>query len=218
MIGGKKSILGVTRPVAVAATLFFGLGVLFWVTLEVSMDASNTETFCISCHEMSHNVYPEYRRSAHYINRTGVRATCPDCHVPRDWIHKVIRKVHATNELYHWLIGSIDTRQKFVAKRSQLAQQVWQSMRATDSRECRNCHDEAFMALADQGSMAGKMHVLSDELELTCIDCHQGIAHQLPAEFDQQLVLDELHVKIEQKGFACHQCHDDVLPVDDEQW
>ena len=182
------------------------------------MDASNSETFCISCHEMRDNVYPEYRRSAHFINPTGVRATCPDCHVPRDWVHKVIRKVHATNELYHWALGSIDTRQKFVARRSQLANQVWQSMRDSNSRECRNCHAEEFMAVADQSPMAAQMHLFAPQWGLTCIDCHQGVAHQLPDDFDQQAVIDDLHQKIAGSGLACHRCHDDVLPVDDQEW
>ena len=49
------------------------------------MELTNNETFCISCHEMRDNVYEEYMETMHYSHRTGVRATCPDCHVPREW-------------------------------------------------------------------------------------------------------------------------------------
>jgi len=91
------------------------VGMLLWGAFNWSLEVTNTESFCISCHEMEANVYAEYKNSVHYANRTGVRASCPDCHVPRSWIHKVVRKVLATNELYHWAIGSIDTREKFLA-------------------------------------------------------------------------------------------------------
>ena len=55
-----------------------------WGGFNTAMDATNTETFCISCHEMEAYVYEEYTDTIHYSNRTGVRATCPDCHVPKE--------------------------------------------------------------------------------------------------------------------------------------
>ncbi len=45
-------------------------------------EVTNTEEFCISCHKMKDYVYQEYKDTIHYNNRTGVRATCPECHVP----------------------------------------------------------------------------------------------------------------------------------------
>ena len=56
----------------------FVAGVVFWGGFNWSMEITNTETFCISCHEMEENVFKEYRNTVHYTNRTGVRATCPD--------------------------------------------------------------------------------------------------------------------------------------------
>ncbi len=126
-----------TRPLVAGPVLFLA-GILFWGGFNTSLELTNREAFCISCHEMRENVYREYRDTVHYSNRTGVRATCPDCHVPRDWYHMVVRKIRATNELFHWLRGAIDTREKFTAKRLDLARTVWTDMAATDSRECRN--------------------------------------------------------------------------------
>ena len=122
-------------------------GVILWGAFNTAMEATNTETFCISCHEMKQNVYREYQKTIHYRNRTGVRATCPDCHVPKDWVHMFVRKVQATNELFHHFGGSVNTPEKFAAKRFQLAKLVWKNMRATDSRECRNCHNFVSMDL-----------------------------------------------------------------------
>ncbi len=156
------------------------VGIIFWGGFNTLVEATNTEKFCISCHEMEDNVYKEYKNTIHYNNRTGVRATCPDCHVPKDWTHKMIRKIQASNEVLHKVLGSIDTKEKFNAKRLQLAEHVWASMKATDSRECRNCHGFGFMDYTKQGRRAVEQHQEGFTKGLTCIDCHKGIAHTLP--------------------------------------
>jgi len=150
------------------------------------MEATNTEQFCISCHEMEVNVYEEYTDTIHYTNRTGVRATCPDCHVPKDWVHKVVRKVQATRELYHHVKGDIDTPAKFEAERFRLAQNVWSQMKKTDSRECRNCHEFDAMDYTKQENRSSQGHQDAEDAGLTCIDCHKGIAHKLPMQYDPE--------------------------------
>ena len=172
--------------VSLGALLIVGFiaGIIFWGGFNTAMEATNTETFCISCHEMQENVYVEYQDTIHYSNRSGVRATCPDCHVPKPWIYKMIRKVQATNELYHKALGSIDTPEKFEAKRLQLAQNVWKAMKDTDSRECRNCHDYESMDYTKQQRRAVPQHIEGFEAGKTCIDCHKGIAHSLPAYYE----------------------------------
>ncbi|MEJ2143338.1 MAG: NapC/NirT family cytochrome c, partial [Gammaproteobacteria bacterium] len=173
---------------------FFGvfiLGIFFWGAFNTSLHLTNTETFCISCHEMRENVYKEYRKTIHYSNRTGVRATCPDCHVPREWSYMVVRKIRATNELFHKIIGSIDTPEKFRAKRLQLSEHVWRDMRATDSRECRNCHAFNSMAIASQKKSSQRAHERAINQGLTCIDCHMGIAHNVAKNFDKDGSLHE---------------------------
>jgi len=159
----------------------FVLGVIFWGGFNWSMELSNTETFCISCHEMEQNVFREYQQTAHYTNPTGVRATCPDCHVPKEWFHKVVRKVRATAELYHHFMGTVSTAEKFDAKRLVLAKSVWNTMKSTDSRECRNCHNFEYMDFSTQEPRSSKAHEEALTKGGTCIDCHKGIAHRLPA-------------------------------------
>jgi len=162
------------------------IGIVFWGGFNTAMEATNTEAFCISCHEMEVNVYQEYTDTIHYTNRTGVRATCPDCHVPKDWLHKVVRKVQATSELYHHFKGDVDTPEKFEAERFRLAQNVWSQMKRTDSRECRNCHEFDSMDYTKQESRSAQGHQDAEDAGLTCIDCHKGIAHSLPMEYDPE--------------------------------
>ncbi len=100
------------RPV-VGLFAVFAAGIVFWGGFNWSLELTKTQSFCVSCHEKKAYLYEEYRKSTHHDNRTGVRASCPDCHVPRAWAYKVARKVLATNELFHWLKGTIDTPEKF---------------------------------------------------------------------------------------------------------
>jgi cytochrome c-type protein NapC len=160
-------------------------GLLFSVMLVAAGAAglawTNTEEFCIGCHEMKNNVYAEYKGTIHDQNRTGVRAICPDCHVPRQPGPMMVRKVQASMELYgHFISKSISTREKFEAKRYELATHVWKRMKETDSLECRNCHNTEKMSHELQSAKAQARHAKAVTEKLTCIDCHFGIAHKEP--------------------------------------
>ena len=160
-------------------------GLLFSVMLVTAGAAglawTNTEEFCIGCHEMKNNVYAEYKGTIHDQNRTGVRAICPDCHVPRQPGPMMVRKMQASMELYgHFISKSISTKEKFEAKRYELATHVWKRMKETDSLECRNCHNTAKMSHDLQSAKAQARHAKAVTENLTCIDCHFGIAHKEP--------------------------------------
>lgn len=168
------------RKLAVVGLLGIVAGVIAWGGFNTVLEATNDMSFCISCHEMRDTVYVEYQSSPHFQNPSGVRATCPDCHVPREWTHKLVRKVQATRELFHWLAGSIDTAEKFEAKRHSLAAREWDRMRQNDSRECRNCHSFDAMAFHKQPMKAAKAMREAAKAGKTCIDCHKAVAHKMP--------------------------------------
>jgi nitrate/TMAO reductase-like tetraheme cytochrome c subunit len=171
----RRVIFGTTIGVSV---FFMIIGVLLWGGFNFGMDATNTANFCISCHEMKDNVYQEYKGTIHDANRSGVRAGCPDCHVPRPWFYKIKRKLQASNEVLHKILGTIDTPEKFDAKRLQLAKNEWKRMKKSDSRECRNCHEISTMDPEAQKPRARKQHYNAMKTGQTCIDCHKGIAHK----------------------------------------
>ena len=159
----------------------FIMGVLFWGGFNTALELTNTEQFCISCHEMRDNVYRELQQTVHYENRSGVRATCPDCHVPYNWTDKIARKIAASKEVWGWAWGIINTREKFQAHRRVMAEREWARLKSNDSLECRNCHQFESMDFAAQSPRAAEFHRMGlAEQGLTCIDCHKGIAHDLP--------------------------------------
>ena len=167
---------------AISVVGFFA-GIIFWGGFNTAMEATNKLEFCISCHEMRDNVYQEYKKTIHYQNRTGVRAICSDCHVPKDWGHKMLRKIQASNEVWGKLTGFVDTPEKFNAHRMELSTHEWARMKASDSRECRNCHNFDAMSGVIQKQTIYNKHMKAKAEGGTCIDCHKGIAHKLPKEY-----------------------------------
>ena len=159
----------------------FVAGIMFWGGFNTALEATNTEAFCTGCHEMRDNVFQELKPTIHYSNRSGVRATCPDCHVPHEWTDKIARKMQASKEVWGKIFGTIDTREKFLDHRRRLAENEWNRLKANDSLECRNCHNFQYMDFTRQSPRAQEMHSTAlASGEKTCIDCHKGIAHQLP--------------------------------------
>jgi cytochrome c-type protein NapC len=159
----------------------FIAGIVFWGGFNTTLELTNTERFCISCHEMRDNVYVELQSTIHFTNRSGVRAKCPDCHVPHDWTDKIARKMQASKEVWGKIFGTINTREKFEEKRLELAQHEWTRLKANDSLECRNCHGFDYMDFTRQSPRAAQAHsTFLANRERTCIDCHKGISHRLP--------------------------------------
>lgn len=176
----------ISRPSAYLPLGFLTLGgfvggVLFWGGFNTALEITNTEKFCTSCHEMRDNVYQELQSTIHFSNRSGVRATCPDCHVPHNWTDKIARKMQASKEVWGKIFGTISTREKFLNHRLELAKHEWSRLKANDSLECRNCHSAVAMDFTKQTRRAADIHgrfLITGEK--TCIDCHKGIAHLLP--------------------------------------
>jgi cytochrome c-type protein NapC len=142
---------------------------------------TSTEKFCISCHEMSYN-YAEYKGTVHDTNRTGVRAICTNCHVPHEPGPLVWAKIKAVKDVYYTYISpSIDTPEKFEAKRAEMAQRVWKDMKESDSHQCRSCHREDKMSPELQSEKAKLRHAKGKADGKTCIECHFAIAHKEPS-------------------------------------
>ena len=141
---------------------------------------TNTEKFCISCHEMRDNVYAEFKDTIHDKNRSGVRAVCSDCHVPREPVAMLMRKAAATFEIWGKITGVINTKEKFEKMRHTMAVREWTRMKKNNSQECRNCHHFEAMDPEKQTEKARARHEKARAEGVTCIDCHFGIAHNEP--------------------------------------
>jgi cytochrome c-type protein NapC len=162
-------------------TLIFIGGILFAGIFTVTLEYTNTTEFCTSCHTMQTNL-TEMKERVHYNNARGITVGCADCHVPRALVPKLWAKFMAAKDVYHEIMGTIDTKEKYEARRWHMANIVWAKMKASDSRECRDCHSYEHMDFDEQDSSAAKKHKRAIEKGETCIDCHTGIAHEEPDE------------------------------------
>jgi len=164
--------------------IFVGIigGIVIWGGLNTGMEFTNRTEFCLSCHEMS-IPFEELKKTVHYSNRSGTSVSCADCHVasskhPVDYGRKLTMKLLAARDVIGHIVGSVDTPEKFEAKRFEMAKRVWQKMKDSDSRECRNCHHFDTMDTTKQKDRAVVKHEGAVEDKKTCIDCHKGIVHK----------------------------------------
>ncbi|AHG81757.1 Cytochrome c-type protein TorY [Bibersteinia trehalosi USDA-ARS-USMARC-188] len=170
-----------------------GLGAALFGGTQYAMHKTSTTEFCVSCHSMSHPK-EEWEGSVHFANRKGIRAECQDCHIPHEGIDYLKTKVFAVKDLWHtYVTNKLPDQEAFEAHRLEMAQKVWDDMKANDSATCRSCHSFDAMVLSEQKEAAQKMHKLAMETNQTCIDCHKGIAHFMPeVEVDSAAALGEL--------------------------
>lgn len=171
------------KRVALGGAIFLG-GALFLSGVNGFFAYTNRMEFCISCHSMQTN-FQEYQQTVHYKNASGVQATCADCHVPKEFFPKLKAKIWAAKDVYHEIMGTVDTPEKYEAHRWNMASQVWAKMEASDSRECRNCHNYDNMDMSQQQRLAKQKHSRASIEGKSCIECHKGIAHKLPDEPEQ---------------------------------
>ncbi|MCD9530330.1 pentaheme c-type cytochrome TorC [Photobacterium carnosum] len=164
--------------IAVVCVIITLAGVL---TFHESIKFSSTTEFCTSCHSMKEN-YNEYKTSIHYKNAYGVRAECRDCHIPEnDPIAFMKAKLGGVGDIYSEFISKdIDTPAKFEANRLRMAQNVWRMMAETNSATCKSCHSYTAMDHAKQSPAAAAAMTTAAAKNMNCIECHKGIAHQLP--------------------------------------
>jgi len=146
----------------------------------VTLHMTSTPQFCVSCHELRDNALAEFKDTIHDKNRTGISVGCPDCHLPKEFVPMMIRKVEAAREVWGHFTGVIDTKEKYEKERYRMAVHEWKRMKANGGQECKNCHSFESMDPEKQSETARGMHAKAKAAGTLCIDCHFGIAHKEP--------------------------------------
>jgi cytochrome c-type protein NapC len=175
---GLKRLLQPSKTRSVLSLVIIGmvLGAVALLTFDATLHATSTEAFCTSCHDMD-SPYAQYQQTSHFNNATGISASCSDCHVPQEFVPKMIRKVEAAREVWGTLTGIINTPEKYTAHAPAMKAREIARLKANDSQECRNCHNAERMLSVIQSSKAQRYHRAVSSGRKTCIDCHAGIAH-----------------------------------------
>ncbi|WP_298439173.1 NapC/NirT family cytochrome c [uncultured Ferrimonas sp.] len=161
----------------IGALLMVVIGVLATVGFNGVMQATSSNEFCSSCHGPAAFAAEEWPQHTHFTSASGVKVQCADCHVSKQFLPKMWRKVQGMKEVYHYAVGTYDSREKFELHRLDMAKKVWAEMKATDSATCRSCHNYQRMDFTKQSAKAQLWHPSIAEKGLTCIDCHKYLAH-----------------------------------------
>jgi len=182
----KRTWRKLTSPSArwsVLALLVLGivLGFLATAGTQVMVHVTGTNEFCsTACHSMQW-VAKEHKASGHNVNRTGVKAGCHDCHIPREYPQLLWVKAKAgIKDAIGEMTGIISTEEKFKKERKRMAEHVWEEYKGNKSQACRNCHEFSPEIVAKQKEFVQPMHQQVLQGAATCIDCHKGIAHTAP--------------------------------------
>jgi nitrate/TMAO reductase-like tetraheme cytochrome c subunit len=178
----SKWLLGIP----IGGLIAFGLGVVALGATNYMMHATSSNEFCYSCHSHEAFIKPEYEASSHFLNTSGVRVQCADCHLPKDsWFDLTLTKMIVSLDIIPEMMGKIDTKEKYEEHRTEMAESVWRQFKKNDSRFCRSCHSVDAMDLESQGRSTARRHSRSMENGDTCIDCHYGIVHDVPESADE---------------------------------
>ena len=167
--------------VAVLVVLGIVISTIAVIGTQVMVHVTGTDEFCgTACHSMRW-VAKEHRESIHGATRTGMRATCHDCHIPREYPELLWYKAAAgTKDVIGEIRGIISTEEKFEQERKRMAAEVWTEYKANDSRACRGCHEFSKDVLAKQRELVRPIHEPALDGRATCIDCHKGVGHKAP--------------------------------------
>lgn len=175
----KKFLAGASMSALVVG---IGVGVIGILGYDYAMATTSTDEFCISCHEMESGPFVLLQETTHFSNESGVHPGCSDCHLPAKGWPKMWRKIQASREVWSSITGKIDTPEKYLAHAPVMKAREIARLKANDSQECRNCHEVQAMDFEQQSRMAKRLHQKMETSGKTCIDCHQGIAHDSLAE------------------------------------
>ncbi len=179
--GGRRGVL-----LAAMAAAFVLLGVVAVALTNSFVNYTSTDSFCgTTCHSMTWAV-TTYKRSPHFDNRVGVRATCGDCHIPYDSNHPtplqyisllLFKADRGVKDFWGEITKRIRTEQEWDKRRPQLAATVETFLNTHDSITCRGCHTiEAFSGPRNEMTQLVHRDIIKADT-VQCLKCHYGVGH-----------------------------------------
>ena len=123
----------------------FVCGVLFWGAFNTALELTNTETFCISCHEMHDNVYQELAADGSFLQ--SVRRAREHVRIATFRMSGRLRsRVRCKRpRKYGARFSAPSTPARNFSTCIELAKHEWVRMKAEQLLECRNCHSSIAM-------------------------------------------------------------------------
>ncbi|MCD7970942.1 MAG: SUMF1/EgtB/PvdO family nonheme iron enzyme [Alistipes sp.] len=159
--------------------VFLGIviGVLATVSVNYVYVNSSKDSSCMACHAHPH-AEKSWRLSSHYNNRSGVKTSCVDCHLPpkgsfNHFYHKTKLGIH---DVWSYIIKDTEKIDWDSKKELEYAQRI------VFNSSCMECHVQLFPeGISDDGITAHLYYEDNHEkLNLQCISCHLDVGHYNP--------------------------------------
>ena len=129
------------------------IGIALSVTIGVQ--ATSTNTFCASCHMMTPQALT-WEASSH----SSIK--CKDCHINPGLQGTIDAKIGGLYELYHMVTDSYGTPIRMHYE--------------IPNENCTQCHNMNNRDVSPSGDLIVD-HFIHDEKEISCVTCHDGVAH-----------------------------------------
>ena len=147
---------------------------------------SSSNAFCGTvCHSMTWASLG-YQQGPHFINASGVRASCGECHIPYESSHAtateyvkllLFKADRGAKDFWNESRKSIATKEEWEKRRPLLEADFENYLRAHNYITCRGCHAlEAFGGSRSHMKVVIHQMVLSGD-DVDCLRCHRNIGH-----------------------------------------
>jgi nitrate/TMAO reductase-like tetraheme cytochrome c subunit len=182
----KRGFWGVIQWILLWGTIFGISGVALVAMTNKAVIWSSSDAFCGTfCHSMTW-ASAGYRQGPHFINASGVRASCGQCHIPYDSSHAtateyvklLLFKVNrGSRDFWHESRNSIATKEEWEKRRPQLGAEFDSYLQTHNYITCRGCHAlEAFGGPRSQMKALIHRDVIKAN-DVGCLQCHRNIGH-----------------------------------------
>lgn len=168
---------GRRKKLLIAASLGIIIGVMATVSVNYVWVNSSKDSSCTYCHAHPH-AEKSWKLSSHYNNRSGVKTSCADCHLPPKGsfdhaYHKMRLGVHDVWSNIFKDTDKIDWESK---------KELEYASRIVFNSSCLECHIQLFPeGISDDGITAHLYYEENHEkLDLQCISCHLDVGHYNP--------------------------------------
>jgi nitrate/TMAO reductase-like tetraheme cytochrome c subunit len=182
----QRRFSDVIRWILLWGTIFGLSGVALVAVTNKAVIWSSSNAFCgTACHSMIW-ASAGYHQGPHFINTSGVRASCGQCHIPYDSSHAtateylkllLFKADRGAKDFWNESRKTIATKELWEKRRPQLAAEFDSYLERHNSITCRGCHAlEAFGGPRSQMKTLIHKGVIQAN-DVNCLQCHQNVGH-----------------------------------------
>lgn len=163
--------------------LGIGIGILIIFLSHSFFKVTSNDQFCDFCHVHPHAT-ELWKKSTHYINKSGVRVHCVECHLPSGGIEHLTEKVRfGIRDLYGTLfkdVSKINWEQK---------RKLDHAKSFTSDPACIRCHAELFSLDLSKKGVDAHVYYFHKKEQVRCINCHLAVGHYREEVPEEEMLL-----------------------------